>query len=314
MRFFDNRPMVAFMVLCLIWGTTWLAVKVAIAEVPPLLLGGTRFTVAGFLMTVMSWPKGQGFPIKRADLGRLFASALLMISLCYGPLFWGMQYIESGVAAVIEEALTPVALLICAVILREEVLTIRKVAALSLGLVGIGVMFLPDLLRTTAPGSDDDLRFVGGLAVAASAFTYALGSVLARPLLRAYPATLLAGFTTLLGGGVLLAGAFLFEPEALGALDFQWGWQAWAGWLYLTVFGSLVAYVLYMQLLRDLGPSKSSNYAFVAPAIALLVGAVALGESVSWVSSIGMGVMLVAAFLSLHGSDNHAKPTVNDRP
>ncbi len=306
MKLIENRPIVAFCVVCFIWGTTWMATKVALAVVPPLLFSGTRFMAAGCLMTAAGWGQGGARP-RRADLGRLLLSTLMLIVLCYGPMLWGMQFIESGVAAVIEMSLTPVALLFCAVALGEETLTRRKVLALVLGIAGVVVMFLPDLARMASERGSGVMRIVGGIAVALSAFTYGLGSVLARPLLRTLSPTLLSGLTTLIGGAVLFVASVAFEPGARAALRLNWGLGPWLGWLYLTLFGSLVAFVLYMRLLRDLGASRSGNFAFVSPAIAVVVGALALGETVPLISWLGMAVMLTAAFISLHGKDRPEK-------
>jgi drug/metabolite transporter (DMT)-like permease len=300
-KLIENRPILAFCVVCFIWGTTWLATKVALAVVPPFLFSGTRFVTAGCLMTLAGWR--QGGRLRREDLGRLLLSTLLMIVLCYGPMLWGMRFIESGIAAVIEMSLTPVALLFCAVALGEETLTRRKILALVLGIVGVVVMFLPDLSRMAAQPGSGVMRIVGGVAVALSAFTYGLGSVVARPLLRACSPTLLSGLTTLIGGAVLLVTSLLFEPGAKTALRLDWGLGPWMGWLYVTIFGSLGAFVLYMRLLRDLGPSRSGNFAFVSPAIAVIAGALVLRESVPLISWLGMAVMLTAAFISLHGKD-----------
>ncbi len=302
MKLLDNRPLAAFCVVCFIWGTTWMATKVAIAVVPPLFVAGTRFLVAGCLMTAAGLRQG-GPAFRRADIGRLLAASVLMIVLCYGPLLWGMQFIESGMSAVIEMSLTPVALLVCAVALGDEMLSWRKIIALVVGIAGVLVMFLPDLGQWASHPGAGVMRIVGGVAVALSAFTYGLGSVLARPLLRVYSPTLLSGLTTLIGGAVLLATSLAFEPGAHAALRLDWGLGPWLGWLYLTVVGSLVAFVLYMRLLRDLGASKSGNFAFVSPAIAVLVGAVGLGETIPAISWLGMAIMLAAAFISLHGKD-----------
>lgn len=302
MKLFDNRPMTAFAILCFIWGTTWLATKVALETMPPLFMAGTRFVAAGLIMTAFGWPRGGGSPFRRADAGRLLVATLFMIVLCYGPLFWAMQFIESGLAAVIEMSLTPVALLICAVAMRQEEATPRKIFALILGVAGVFIMFLPDLNRLTEVG-DGGMRIIGGLVTAASAFTYAFGSVIAKPLLKTYSTTLLSGLTTLIGGAILLVISLGFEAGALAALDLDWGLRAWMGWLYLMLFGSLIAFALYMQLLRDLGASKSGNFAFVSPAIAVIAGAVVLDERIAWLSWIGMAIMLTAAFISLHGAE-----------
>ncbi len=303
MKVFENRPLAAFCILCFIWGTTWLATKVALEAIPPLFMAGSRFIVAGGLMTTVGWPRGDQKRFDRKDVPRLLISTLFMIVLCYGPLFWGMQFIESGMAAVIEMSLTPVALLLCAVVLREEALTARKVFALVLGIAGVTVMFLPDLSHMAAAPGASGMRIVGGVTVALSAFTYGLGSVLARPLLRLYSPTLLSGLTTLTGGIALLVISLICEPGVAKAMDLNWGLGGWLGWLYLTVFGSLVAFAIYMQLLRDLGASKSGNFAFVSPAIAVIAGAIALHEAIPLVSWAGMAIMLTAAVVSLHGTD-----------
>lgn len=298
-----SKAFLAFCVLCFVWGTTWWATKIAIATEPPLLIAGTRFIAAGIIMTAVgsrdralrqwTWP----------DTGRLTVVSLLMIVLCYGPLFWGMQFIESGLSAVIEMSLTPVALLFCAVALGEEKLTVRKVAALVLGIIGVAIMFSPDLGRMLAAHGQGRMRVIGGVAVALSAFTYALGSVLSRPLLRLYSATFISGVSLLAGGLILLAASLAVEPGAREALRFRWTAEAWTGWLYLTVFGSLVAFALYMKLLRDVGASRSGNFAFVSPAIAVLTGAIALHERVPAVTWVGMAVMLGAAYISLHAKE-----------
>lgn len=310
MKLFDNRPMTAFCVLCFIWGTTWLATKVALETMPPLFMAGSRFVAAGLIMTAFGRPKNGEPLVRRADIGRLLIASLFMIVLCYGPLFWAMQFIESGLAAVIDMSLTPVALLVCAVAMGQEKATPRKVFALILGVAGVVIMFLPDLSRMSSAG-DSRMRIIGGLVTASAAFTYAFGSVVAKPLLRSYSSTLLSGLTTLIGGAVLLVVSLAFEPGAVAALDLRWGLNAWLGWLYLMLFGSLIAFALYMQLLRDLGASKSGNFAFVSPAIAVVAGAVALGERIEWVSWAGMAVMLTAAAISLHGAEKVPRHTAD---
>lgn len=293
------KSLLAFCIVCFVWGTTWWATKIAIATVPPFFLAGTRFVAAGIILTAYGCRDPRIRQWNRRESLRLVLASFLMITLCYGPLFWGMQFIESGLAAVIEMSLTPVALLTCAVALGEERLTLSKITALGLGIAGVGLMFSPDLGRLLVQHDDGQMRLLGGIAVALSAFTYALGSVLARPLLRTYPTTFISGLSMLVGSLVLLAASLAVEPGAREALHFRWNGAAWTGWLYLTVFGSLVAFALYMRLLRDEGASKSGNFAFVSPAIAVLTGAIALHESVPLVTWIGMAVMLGAAYLSL---------------
>jgi drug/metabolite transporter (DMT)-like permease len=287
------------LLLCVIWGTTWIAVKAGLETVPPLFLAGSRFSVAGAILLIPSLV-ARRWPVERNDLTRLLAAAMSLIVLCYGALFWGMLYTDSGSAAVIEMGLTPIALLAFALALGEETFSIQKLVAIGLGLCGLLLLFGSTALDAWSNDNQDaGMKVVGALAVASAAITYGWGSVISRPLLRRYSAAAISGSTTLLGGLFLLALSFLFEPGAIEALDFDWGLRAWAGWLFLVLFGSLVGYLIYMRLLRDIGASRAGIYAFVSPVIAVGLGAVIRGERIGPVEVAGIIVLLLAAWLAM---------------
>jgi drug/metabolite transporter (DMT)-like permease len=290
-----------FLLLCAIWGSTWIGIKAGVDAVPPLFFAGTRFTVAGLILWGFSaWQGAARFA--RRDWGRAAAAAVLMITLCYGPLFWGMRHIDSGTAAVLELGLTPVALLGFALLLREERFAWTKLTAILLGLGGLVVLFGPVAAASwTAVDREAGLQIWGAFAVASAAVIYGAGSVAARPLLRTYPAGLVAGATTLIGGIALLALSFAFEPGSVRALRGDWGLAAWSGWVFLVVFGSLVGFTIYMQLLRDIGASRAGAYAFVSPVIAVGLGVAFMGESVSLTDGVGMVMLLCAAWLAMAG-------------
>ncbi|MER8652559.1 EamA family transporter [Mesorhizobium sp. M0586] len=118
-----NRNTATFLVLCVIWGTTWIGIKAGIATVPPLMFAGTRFTVAGLLILSATRLRGAALPrVAKRSWPRLFVVTLFMIPLCYGPLFWGMLYVDTGTAAVLELSLTPVTLLGFALLLGGRTL------------------------------------------------------------------------------------------------------------------------------------------------------------------------------------------------
>src|SRR5687768_5289005 len=112
-----NKNQLRFLMLCVIWGSTWIASKTGIEAVPPLFFAATRFTAAGLLLLLYGWLRGEAAGLKIEDGIRVIAVSILMITLCYGPLFWGMRYIETGTAAVLEMSLTPIALLCFALLL-----------------------------------------------------------------------------------------------------------------------------------------------------------------------------------------------------
>jgi len=297
-----NKNHLRFLMLCIIWGSTWIGTKAGIQAVPPLVFAGTRFTAAGMLLLLYAWANGNIAGLKVRDGIRFTAASMLMITLCYGPLFWGMQYINSGTAAVLEMSLTPIALLVFALLLGEETLDGRRIFAIALGVCGLVVLFWRASAYVSLPEAFPGASLWGGLAVASAAFTYGYSSVLARPLLRSYPALFVSGVTTSFVGFVLLMVALAFEPGAVSALSGDWGMIAWLGWFFLVIFGSLIGYTTFMRLLRDIGASRAGSYAFVSPVIAVALGAAVFAERITVMDVIGIIVMLSGACLAMSGA------------
>jgi drug/metabolite transporter (DMT)-like permease len=292
-----STNLLKFVVLCIVWGLTWIATKIGIGAAPPLLFAGTRFMAAGVLVSLWMWREMHHSDWQRKDVIRLVAASLLIVTLTYGPLYWGMRYVSSGTAGVLEMSLTPIALLGFGVALGQERWSWVNAIAMALGVAGICLLFEPSIK------SDQDSvvwSVAGFVAIAWAAVSYAWGSVLARPLIERYGSGTLSGATMLIGGGALLAGSLGWEANSTQSLQAFWGWPAALGWLFLLVFGSLIGYSLFMQLLRDLGPAKAGSFAFVSPIIAVLVGVISAGETVSPLSIAGMAIMLVAAGACLY--------------
>jgi drug/metabolite transporter (DMT)-like permease len=299
-----SANLLKFLVLCLVWGLTWIATKVGVGTVPPLLFAATRFIAAGVLVSLWMWREIDFSEWQKNDVIRLFAASLLMVTLTYGPLFWGMRYVSSGTAGVLEMSLTPIALLGFGIALGQERWSWVNVVAMALGIAGLCILFAPSI---KADQGSSVWAVVGFVAIAWAAISYAWGSVLARPLIERFGSGMLSGSTMLIGGTALLVGSLGWEPNSTQSLEAFWGWPATLGWLFLLLFGSLVGYSLYMQLLRDLGPAKAGSFAFVSPIIAVLVGVIAAGETVSALSDAGMAVMLVAAGACLYGDELEAQ-------
>jgi drug/metabolite transporter (DMT)-like permease len=290
-----------FFVMCLVWGATWVVVKIGLETVPPIFFAGTRFTVAGsILLGILQW-QGVTMRIVRADLPRLALVTLLVICATYALLFWGVQFVSSGFAAVLNLTLMPVVLFAIAALMGEERFSPVRAAGVAFGVAGLLLLFGPQALNSEleAGAAGSTMWFIGGGAIALSAFSYSLGSVFARPLLRSYPAALVSGVTTLGGGVVLLVGALALEPGATAALSGRWGGAAWASWGFLVLCGSLLAYTTFLRLVREWGASRAGSYAFVSPVIAVLLGVLVFNETVTSMDVLGMAVMLAGAWLAL---------------
>ena len=207
-----------FALMCLIWGATWLAMKLGVAsQVAPIFFGGTRFVVAGLALLLVAGLRGEARRLDQAEIGRLVLIQLLMVVLTYAPLFWAMLYVPSGLTAVLDLALMPVSLLTFGILLGEERWTFGRAAALGIGFSGLLILFGPQIAAPTAP-----LALLGAAAIVFSAVVYSLGSVIARPLTKAISAAYLSGLTLLPGGvgrlavprGVRLADRLYSLPSA----------------------------------------------------------------------------------------------------
>lgn len=279
-----------FAAMCLIWGLTWIAIKIGIAAVPPLFFAGTRFAAAGALLLLWLRLSGASIRLRRRDVGPLALSAALVIVGTYSLLFWGMQHVSSGLSAIINLALMPVMLYGLGLAYGEERASMRQTAAITLGIAGLALLFGPKATAGDMPG------LLGIAAIVLGTFAYCWGSVLSRPILRVHSPLLVSAVTTLGGGFALIALSLLLEPVAVAGFADP---AVIASWLFLVLFGSLLAFTFYMRLLRDWGAARAGMYAFVSPVIAVAVGALWFGERVGTIDLAGMAMMLAATWLAL---------------
>ncbi|MBN8890872.1 MAG: hypothetical protein BGP12_02560 [Rhodospirillales bacterium 70-18] len=291
----STRQRVLFAILCVVWGTTWLAMKAGVAVVPPGIFSGLRWTLAGAALLAFRAARRQPVLVSLLVAGRIFWLAVLMIAFNAVIMLYGLRYIGSGLAAVISSALTPIALLGFAVAMGQERFNRRHIYALALGIAGILLLFGPQALA----GKLDTAELLGAAGVIIGNLSYCFASVVARPMMRTLPPAQMVGLTNLMGGLVLLAGSLAFEPGAWQAMRLDWGVVPWAAWWFLVLAGSLGATVIYFFLVRDWGASRTGTYAFISPVIAVLLGIAVFGERVHLADAAGMALMLVAAGIVL---------------
>ncbi len=290
-----TRQRIAFLLLCVVWGATWLGLKVGVTYVPPAFFAGTRWTVAGLVLMAVRRAQGHRlFPPLR-HLPMLLAVAVPLILMNQAIQLYALSYVGTGLAAVISSGLTPIFLLLFAVKLGQERFRRRQLAAIGLGVVGILLLFGPKALagRLGLP------ELIGAAAIMVSTACYCIGSVLARPLMRSLSPAEVSASTNFLGGLMLLVFSALFEPGAAAAAHFNWAWQAWAAWLFLLLPGSLGATIIYFVLVRDWGASRTGTYAFISPVVSVLLGMAVLGETLHMSDIAGMTLMLAGAAAAL---------------
>ena len=262
----------AWIAVCLIWGTTYLAIRIALETIPPAAIGGIRYTIAGGgLAALLHW-RGERLP-GRAFWGGLSLLGFLMIVIGNGAVIWAEQWVPSGFTALILAA-TPFWMAGIEAVAGGDRFTWRSTIGLCVGFTGILLLVWPEL-PWNAHGSAGFAAGVIGVQVACVG--WALGSSYSRRHARTENALGSSALQMLFGGLMMLAIATARGEWQMLAFDAR----SAAAELYLIVMGSLVGYSSYVYALKYLPMATVSLYAYVNPVIAVLLGTVMLGEPFS---------------------------------
>jgi drug/metabolite transporter (DMT)-like permease len=260
----------AWITICVVWGTTYLAIRVALETVPVALLGGLRWTVAGAILVGILLIRKEALPRFHA-WGSLALSGFLLIVIGNGGVVWAEQYVASGLAAVLVAVVPFWNVLVEAVLPRGERLTSRALTGLVLGFVGIVILVWPEI---TLEGQDSRLFIAGLVALQIACFGWALGTAFTKRSATGASPLAAAAVQMVISGVIMIA---------IGTVAGEWSRLAFStrsagALIYLTLIGSIVAYSAYVYALRHLPISQVSQYAYVNPLIAVWLGALLLGE------------------------------------
>jgi drug/metabolite transporter (DMT)-like permease len=281
------KVLLAFAIIYLVWGSTFLAIRIGVQEVPPFLLAGMRFVIAGFVLSAWMRAKGTAFPTMREWLS-VSLLAVLFFVLDYGLVFWAEVRVPSGITAVMM-ATIPVFIAVCEIlILRTQRLTLRLAAALIVGMAGVGV-----LVSRSSSFADAPINTAGAVALLVGAISWAVGSILTRKLTLPSDKAMSSGAQMLIGGVLLtLTASSLGEFHGF---HFQAVSQrAWIALAYLIVAGSIVAFTAYVWLIHHESPTKVGTYAYVNPVMAVLLGYFLGGEALGLRAVVGTVLVLVS--------------------
>jgi drug/metabolite transporter (DMT)-like permease len=289
---FDVRVLLAFFAIYVLWGTTFLAIRIAVAELPPLFAAGVRFFTAGVLLYGFMCLKGEARPTAR-QWRNLAIMGLLMFVAEYGPLFWAEKYVPSGIASVLEATLPLITLVLEMLVLRQQRLRRAVVVSTVLGFVGVGVLLWPN--------GEQHFGLLPCAAILAGAVTWSLGSVLCRSMDLPKSRPLTAGAAMMLGGGTLLAlSASLGEMHPLPHVSMRAGLAL----LYLIVAGSLLGFTAFVWLLARMPATRVASHAYVNPIVAVALGYFLAGEIITPRTLVGAALVIISVFLILHKGKN----------
>jgi drug/metabolite transporter (DMT)-like permease len=294
------RLIVAFAAVYLVWGSTYLAIRYAVATLPPLLMAGARFVIAGAILLLWARLRGNGRPSKVDWMTGLVSGALLLLG-GNGAVVWAEQRVPSGIAALLV-AVVPLWMVLLDWLRpggRRPALLVF--AGLGLGLVGLGLLVGPDALHGSS-----DISLVGAGVLMVGALSWAIGSLYIKRAPRPSSANNGSG-TQMVAGGVclLLAGAIGGEIQQLDVAHVSRA--SWLGFLYLLTFGSLVGFTAYLYLLAHTTAAKAATYAYVNPVVAVFLGWLVAHEPVSSRTVIAAAVILAGVAIITLARDSQVK-------
>jgi drug/metabolite transporter (DMT)-like permease len=288
----------AWIIVCVVWGTTYLAIRVALESVPVALLAGLRWTAAGLLLAAALPFARQRLPHPRA-WGPIVLTGFLMMVIGNGGVVWAEQYVASGLAAVVVAIIPFWTVLVEALLPRGERLTIQTLTGLTVGFFGIVVLVWPELTL----GDQEGRVFIAGVAALQLAcIGWALGTAYTKRNVMAAAPLAVSALQMLLSGVMLIVigtatgewSRLAFTPRSASAL------------LYLIIFGSVVGYSAFVYALKHLPVSSVSQYAYVNPIIAVVLGTLLLAEPLSVRTFVAAalvfaGIAIVRSAPSPHG-------------
>lgn len=291
----ETRPptwkvLLAFSIIYFVWGSTFLAIRIGVREVPPFLLAGMRFLLAGGALYLWMRAKGTASPSRREWLSASLLAVLIFV-LDYGLLFWAERRVPSGIAAVMMATIPLFMALSEILFLGTQKLTLRLGVALLVGIGGVAVLVSHSLSFGEVP-----IDTSGAIALVIGAISWSIASALARKLPLPASKPMSSGAQMLCGGVFLMIaagglGEFRgFHPQTVSR-------GAWMALAYLVVAGSIVAFTAYVWLIHHESPTKVGTYAYVNPVVAVALGYFLGGEAVGPRTLLGTLFVLVSVIV-----------------
>jgi drug/metabolite transporter (DMT)-like permease len=280
-----SLKVLVWLILAFTWSTTWIFIKIGLTDLPPIAFSCARFLLSVLILFIIIKVQKIALP-RTAVAWRLIAlTGFLQFSINYSCVFWSEQYITSGLAALLQAMIPVFGLALAWIFLPDERVTAQKVIAIALGIVGVAVIFI-DQLRI-----QNWLAFAGCVAVVIGAYAAAQASILTKAKASSiHPAAFV--FCQMICG---LPAIIVYSLVTEGSpLRYKWSWTAIGCVIYLAVFGSVLAFWLYYWLLHRVESTKAMMISLVTPLLAVVIGAVTLGETLP-AQTLAGGLLIIGS-------------------
>jgi len=278
-----SKPVVVWLILSLIWGSTWLFIKLGLEDLPPFTFAGVRFVIAAAILLVVIAVRRLPLPRERGDWRLIALTGVMAFAVNYGLLFWGEGRTSSGLAAILQTIIPAFGLVIAHYYLPDERITPGKVGGIALGIAGVVLIF------SDQASTEGKSALAGSAAIVTGAFSVAYSNVLVKARARHIEPAVLAAGQMICGLVPLLLLGVTLEGNPF---KFHWTPLALASLLYLALVGSAIAFLLFYWLVRNMDVTNTMLIPLVTPPIAVLLGWLVLNESLTWRTAAGaLGIM-----------------------
>lgn len=290
----------AYAIVCVVWGSTYLFIKIGVEVVPPYLLGGVRFSIAGVVLVIVCLVTGRRLPADRGTFLRAAIVGVLLLVVGNGLLNASERHLSSGLAALLMTTFPIWTTLLARFGRGAERLAPSGWAGLAVALAGVAILVRPFDAGTDASWS-------GIVAALLASLAWAIGTVYARRRLAGQDPLGASAVETIVAGPLMIGVHLVIERGE----PIAWGGQAWLAVGYLAVMGSLVGFTAFVYLTAHMTSSKVGTYTYINPAVAVLLGWWVLGEAMTWRLALG-GATILAGLLLVYAARVRERPP--DRP
>ncbi|HUQ31980.1 MAG TPA: EamA family transporter [Pyrinomonadaceae bacterium] len=269
----SKLPKIVWLILAVIWGSTWLFIKLGLEDLPPFTFAGIRFVIAAIILLIIILIRRRPLPRRGQDWVLIAGTGILAFTINYGLLFWGEQRTSSGLAAILQTIIPVFGLVLAHLHLPEERITWPKLIGVILGIAGVALIFSNQM----AAGGRS--AFQGSVAIVTGAFGAAYSNVLIKSRGGRLDYAVLAAGQMICGLIPLLIIGITFEGNPL---KLHWTPLAVISLFYLAIVGSAVAFLLYYWLVRHMEVTKTMLIALFTPLLAVSLGMLVRGEQLTW--------------------------------
>ena len=277
----------AFFAIYVIWGSTYLLNKIAVAELPPFMLAGIRFFVAGVLVFFVAWALGKNLGISKKQFLNVCFVGFLFLSLGNGLAVWALQYLDSGIAA-LEISAQPLVILLMMLVFQGKKIQPMSMIGVVLGMVGIYLLVGQQQIL------ESENAVLGIMLIAGCMLSWGYGSIFVAK------ADLPKNYFVNTAYQMVIAGLFLMVMSlAIGETwsnPIDWSYKVQWVMVLLVVFGSIVAFTSFNYLLKKVSPEKVATSTYVNPIVALVLGWYFLDEQITAQSLVAAAILLTGVY------------------